>query len=117
MSFKIILTIAVAFLCSVKAQAEIDCDFPDNNPENCDTTSYLSHFYCSGSGNDCTCLNEDQSTCEVGDVTHDSLNAETREDLCTEDADCRFYKYLTVNLLSFLITLSEKKNLQLITIG
>ncbi len=96
MSFKIIFTIAVAFLCSVKAQTEIDCDFPDNNPENCDTTSYLSHLTCSGT--DCTCLNEDLSPCEVGDVTYDSLTAEKCVILCTEDADCRFYKHFTVNI-------------------
>ena len=99
MSFKIILTIAVAFLCAVKAQnqTEIDCDFPNNNPENCDTTSYLSHLTCSG--NDCTCLKEDLSPCEVGDVSYESLTADKCEALCTEDADCRFYKHTTVIIL------------------
>merc|ERR1719232_1375918 len=94
MSFKIIFTIAVAFLCAVKAQ-EIDRDFPDNHPENCDTTSYLSHLTCS-SASPCTCLNEDLTTCEVGDVTYESLTAEKCETLCTEDADCRFYKHTTI---------------------
>ena len=98
MSFKIIFTVAVAFLCAVKAQ-EIDCDFPDNHPENCDTTSYLSHITCSGAGNDCTCLKEDLITpCDVTD-TYESLTAEQCKALCTADADCRFYKHTTVIIL------------------
>ena len=99
MSFKIIFTIAVAFLCGVKSQ-EIDCDFPDSNPENCDTSSYLSHITCSGAGVDCTCLQEDLATCEVTE-TYDTLTAEQCNSLCTSNTDCRFYKHTTVIVLSY----------------
>ena len=98
MSFKLVLTVALAFLCGVKAQ-EINCDFLDNHPENCDTSSFLSHYTCRGSGEDCTCLNEDSSSCEVTDVTYDSLTAEQCKTLCETEATCRFYKHITVTNL------------------
>ena len=100
MSFKIVLTVALAFLCGVNAQGtDVNCDFPDNHPENCDTSTFLSHFTCRESGEDCTCINEDLSPCEVSDVTYDILNAEQCQTLCETEATCRFYKYIMVKLI------------------
>ena len=99
MSFKIVLTVALVFLCGVKAQeSDVNCDFPDKHPENCDTSTFLSHLTCTESG-DCTCINGDLSSCEVTGVTYETLTAEQCKTLCEEDSmdtPCRFYKHTTV---------------------
>ena len=102
MSFKIVFTVAVAFLCGVKTQdVDVDCDFPNNHPENCDTTSYLSHLTCRSDG--CTCIKGDpeETPCDEITVDYDSLSAEECNSLCTENAECRFYKYTSVIILSY----------------
>ena len=107
MSFKIVLTVAVAFLCGVKAQeSDVNCDFPNNHPENCDTSTFLSHLTCRESGEDCTCINEDLTECEVTDVEYETLTAEQCKTLCETEGTCRFYKHITVmiwNLIELLI--------------
>ena len=95
MSFKIVFTVSVAFLCGVKAQ-EIDCDFSGNHPENCDTSTFLSHLTCREPGQECTCIDENLTECDAAGVEYDSLTAEQCKILCETEATCRFYKHITV---------------------
>merc|ERR1712227_719825 len=99
MSFKIVLTVALAFLCGVIAQENnVNCDFPDKHPENCDTSSFLSHLTCRESGQDCTCFNGDLTPCDEVTVTYETLTAEQCKTLCEEDSatPCRFYKHTSI---------------------